>query len=307
MDRRADGDGRRAPVVHVSVLMPAYNAARTLHAAVTSTLRDLPRDGELLIVNDGSEDDTKAVLERFRDDKRLRVIHRTSNRGVATTLNELLDAATGHYIARMDADDICLPGRFAVQERYLSRPGVDAAFTCLINFGGYFSAFKPMLPCSVSPAETPYLLLLENVMPHSTLMTSRDLMLEIGGYRNTPAEDYDAWLRLAAAGAGMARSLRPGVAYRRHRTQVTSQASYLEDSLRHQLIGEAYATLGRLVLGPPPPGFDRWRMAHAVQSLQQRAQTGDLPPGVLASKLFHRALRRSLARHRGSATELPSP
>lgn len=281
-------------MVCLSVLMPAYNAAGTVAAAVRSTLRALPPDAELLVLDDGSEDGTVEVLDRLRaSDGRLRIMTAERNSGVAITLNALIDEARGRYVARMDADDICLPGRFSVQLRQVSRPEIDAIFMSVLCFGSRPAAFRPMLPATVTPGEAPYLLLLENVLPHPTLMTSRELLVDVGGYRTTPAEDYDAWLRLAARGVGMARTARPGVAYRRHGAQVSGTTAWIEASLEHGAVRQAYSALALHVLGQPPTGQPCWDRSSAVQTLRRRAREGDLPGTVRSSGLFRRALRRA--------------
>lgn len=99
----------------LSVLMPVYNSAATLPAAVKSTLRALPEDSELVILDDGSTDRTLALAQGFTD-QRVRVLSQ-SNAGVAAALNALLSASDSEFIARMDADDIVLPGRFGRQLR----------------------------------------------------------------------------------------------------------------------------------------------------------------------------------------------
>lgn len=108
----------------VSVLMPAYNAEAYIAEAVASILEQTWTHLELIVVDDGSDDGTRSVLDGF-DDPRLRVICRT-HRGVAAARNVGLAAARGRYIAWQDADDIALPSRIATQLRAL---GDDIGFT----------------------------------------------------------------------------------------------------------------------------------------------------------------------------------
>src|ERR1700761_7286076 len=93
----------------ITVLMPAYNAGKYIAEAIASVLGQTFGDFELLIVNDGSTDDTLDIINSF-DDKRIRVISQP-NQGVAAALNTGLKHAKAEYIARFDADDICLPQR----------------------------------------------------------------------------------------------------------------------------------------------------------------------------------------------------
>ena len=109
----------------VSVIMPAYNAARYISAAVESILAQTFGDFELLIVDDGSTDRTPALLAHFAErDERVEVIDQ-EHAGYVRALNLMLDRARGELVARMDADDIAHPGRLRQQVEFLStRPEV---------------------------------------------------------------------------------------------------------------------------------------------------------------------------------------
>ncbi len=104
----------------VSVVMPAFNAARHLSEAVDSILAQTLEDFEFIIVEDGSTDETPALLESYaQHDRRIRVIRNPANLGVVASLNVGLEAARGRYIARIDADDIAAPTRLAAQAAFL--------------------------------------------------------------------------------------------------------------------------------------------------------------------------------------------
>ena len=112
-------------MTRISVLLPLYNGEAYIREAVESVLAQTWRDFELLILDDGSRDGSLAIVQEIaRRDPRVRVIAR-ENRGLTETLNELLTVARGQLIARMDADDVCLPDRFARQVAFLdANPGV---------------------------------------------------------------------------------------------------------------------------------------------------------------------------------------
>lgn len=117
----------------VSVLMPAFNAARYIREAVESILAQTFTDFELLIIDDGSTDRTAKVVRKLAArDSRIQFRSR-ENRGVSATRNELLEWARGEYVAWMDADDISLPERLETQVAFLdSRPQV-VAVGCFIQ------------------------------------------------------------------------------------------------------------------------------------------------------------------------------
>lgn len=98
----------------VSVVIPAYNAAAFLRAAIASCLRQTLPDLEVLVVDDGSADATVAVAEEFTTDDRVRVLRLGANRGVSAARNAALDAARGRWIATLDADDWMTDDRLEV-------------------------------------------------------------------------------------------------------------------------------------------------------------------------------------------------
>lgn len=104
----------------ITVLMPVYNAERYLRTAIDSILGQTFSDFELLIVDDGSDDGSTAIVSSYTDE-RIRLIRNECNLGLIATLNKGVQAARGQYVARMDADDISLPTRLERQMAYLER------------------------------------------------------------------------------------------------------------------------------------------------------------------------------------------
>lgn len=105
----------------ISVLMPVYNAERYVAGAVESILKQTFTDFEFIIINDGSTDRSLEILQRYaQQDNRIRLISR-ENHGLVKTLNEGLALAKAPLIARMDADDVAYPNRFAVQKDFLDK------------------------------------------------------------------------------------------------------------------------------------------------------------------------------------------
>ena len=123
----------------ISVAMSVYNGAPYLGIAIESILAQSFADFEFLILNDGSTDDSAAIIDRYAaQDSRIRGIHR-ENKGLIVSLNQLLDEARAPIIARMDGDDIALPERFAKQHAFLTdNPdhGVVSSWTTDIDRDG---------------------------------------------------------------------------------------------------------------------------------------------------------------------------
>ena len=106
----------------ISVAMSVYNGERFLAEAIGSVLAQTFTDFEFLILDDGSRDGTRAIIADYASrDARIRPILR-ENRGLVVSLNQLLAEARAPLVARMDADDVCLPERFARQIAFLAGP-----------------------------------------------------------------------------------------------------------------------------------------------------------------------------------------
>jgi glycosyltransferase involved in cell wall biosynthesis len=180
----------------VSVLMSAYNAMPYLPAAVESVLGQTFTDFEFVVIDDGSADGTAEYL-RSVSDPRMRVITQ-ANAGLAVALNHGIEHCRGEYIARMDADDISLPERFAHQVAFLdAHPDVGCVGTQTAPFGDLKLGGNLNLP---TEHEEIYEALAtgRHGLVHPSVMMRTDLARKIGGYwsMRVVAEDYDFFLRL---------------------------------------------------------------------------------------------------------------
>lgn len=192
------------PDPRVSVIIPVYNTAQYLDAAFQSILTQTFTDFELIAIDDGSTDGSGAQLDRMaKTDARLRVIHQ-KNAGVTNALNKGLDIARGHYIARMDSDDLAYPDRFTQQVAALdSRPNVVAIGTQfrLIDPEGRPLTVSPM-PCDHAALDARLMRDQSLSICHPSVMLRADALNKTGGYspRFSSAQDVDLFLRLAEVG-----------------------------------------------------------------------------------------------------------
>jgi len=234
------------PMPAVSVLLPVYNGARFLNEAVQSILDQTFRDFELLAVDDGSSDDSLAILRNFeRQDSRVRVETR-ENRGLVFTLNQLISIAKGQFLARMDADDISMPHRFAEQVDFLQiHPEVQLVGTSVtqINAAGLkIGHIRSPLDHGHIEAQ-----LLDGHCPicHPAVMMRAKAIAEIGGYREEfrDAEDFDLWLRLSEVGklANLSESL---LLYRLHSGSVSETAGLSQRDATKRAVNEAWTRRG---------------------------------------------------------------
>jgi Glycosyl transferase family 2 len=184
----------------ISVIMSVYNGAQYLYAAVQSILDQDFTDFEFIIVNDGSTDNSITILnDMAARDPRIRLISR-ENRGLVTSLNELIAAARAPYLARMDADDVAMPRRLSMQYAYLQQNldiGVLGTNTHELDETGRVTACFDFYP----DTQAEIILTLHDRPPlcHPAVMMRTDLIRSSGGYRSAfrHAEDYDLWLRLS--------------------------------------------------------------------------------------------------------------
>lgn len=200
----------------VSVVMPVRDAAGTVGRAVDSIRTQTLADWELIAVDDGSTDDTPALLEAAaREEVRIRVI-RAPRGGLVTALNAGLAAAKGRFIARMDGDDESHPERLAEQVRLLETDPRLGVAGCLVEFGGDagrsagYALHVEWLNTLVEPDEIALNRFVEAPLAHPSVIFRRDLVAAHGGYRDGPfPEDYELWLRWLEAGVRIAKVPRP--------------------------------------------------------------------------------------------------
>lgn len=210
----------------LTVIMPVHNAAKTLERSIKSTLFAMPRSSELLVLLDGNLPSDRKAVERVRD-SRLKILSTPGRFGVAKALNILLDNSAGRFIARMDADDICLPWRFKLQLRRMVTQSLDFHFTTAVIFGSSLRPIPliPQVPLRLGPSQIRRALCFMNPCVHPSMMaTSR--AIQNFRYRDLAQEDLDLWLRVAIQGAKMERSATPGILYRFHFAQITATSNW---------------------------------------------------------------------------------
>lgn len=191
-------------MARVDVLIPAFNVARTVREAVDSIRGQTLRDIRIVIVDDGSTDETPGILAQLaREDERIHLVTRP-NGGIVEALNEGLQHCTADYIARFDADDLSFPDRLQRQADFLdAHPecvGVGGAVEHMDEAGAPLSGLpQPGDPMSADPAKAPAL---EPYIIHPFAMMRRSAMEASGGYRHAPnCEDSDLYWRLMERGA----------------------------------------------------------------------------------------------------------
>jgi len=196
----------------VSVIMPVYNASDTLAVAVASIQAQTLPELELVIVDDGSSDDSAEIAQELaKCDGRVRVL-RIAHGGIVPALTVGIKASSAPLVARMDADDISHPTRLEQQVALLSsRPDVGLA-GCRVAFGGDrdaqagYAAYIDWTNSLVDPGDIALNRFVESPFAHPSVMFRRELCDLHGGYRDGPfPEDYELWLRWLDASVPMAK------------------------------------------------------------------------------------------------------
>lgn len=195
----------------VSVLMPAYNAQATVADAVHSVLTQTWTDFELLAVDDGSSDNTVSVLAALAaQDARIRVLE-LSHGGIVSALNAGLYLARAPLIARMDADDLCMPERLERQMAYLATHPAIGMVGCRVSFGGGpqaggYARYVDWINTLLTPEDISLQRFRESPFAHPSVMFHRELIDRFGEYRDGSfPEDYELWLRWLEQGVSMAK------------------------------------------------------------------------------------------------------
>lgn len=182
----------------VSVIIPAYNCQHLVAKAIQSILEQTHQNLEVLIADDHSSDDTKAVIESF-EDSRLKTVHNTQNIGYLRTVNRLFEHATGDYICFQDADDWSAPDRIEQQLSTVISKSADACGT-----GIYYTSLQGKIQERVIYPEISTdirrgILRGQPAVCYASILFSKRVLTSIGGYREffvAGAEDVDWLLRI---------------------------------------------------------------------------------------------------------------
>ena len=206
----------------VSVVMPVFNAEPYLAEAIESVLGQTLADLELVALDDGSRDGSRATLERFaRADRRVRVVINERNLGIAGARNRGWRLARAPYVACLDADDVALPDRLTRQADFLdAHPSVAAVGGAVITIDGSGRRISTRrYPTRNRTIQST--LLRHNCMAHPSMTMRRACLEAIGGYGSLrTSEDYNLWLRLSER-FELANLPEPVVLHRLHLNQIS--------------------------------------------------------------------------------------
>lgn len=208
----------------VSVLMPAYNSEKFIAQAIQSILDQTYSNFELCIINDGSTDNTAAVIEQFNDPRIIKINH-SKNRGLVETRNALIELARGQYIAYLDNDDIAFPDRLEKQVAFLEAGRADlcsGAYETYNEETGERGKSKERY----TDADIKALISVYCPLCNPAVMGRAEVFKKFR-YKtgNDHAEDYSMWQEIALAGYRLANLKDKLITYRIHPKQISRVAN----------------------------------------------------------------------------------
>lgn len=264
----------------VSVLMPVYDAGPYLETAMRCVLDQSYRNLELVVVNDGSTDDSPAIMRRLADgDDRIRILDQ-DNQGLVVSLNRAVAAATGPLLARMDGDDTCRPDRLARQVAFLgANPDVGAVGSWAARIDETGRSLGQVWETPASPGAIGWYLCFENCLPHGSVTMRKTVVDRAGGYDPAArhAEDYDLWIRLDAI-TKLANLPEPLMGLRVHGGRVGVR----HDDEQHRTLRRLMAARGRTYLPDVPEEI--WAALFSLHRRRFEHPPGD-PSAVLDALL----------------------
>lgn len=247
--------------MRVSVLCCVRNGARYLPEALAGVFAQTFQDFELILVDDGSTDETAALVDRAaRDDARVVAIHH-AHQGLTRSLNVGLCAARGDYVARQDADDVSLPHRLERQVAFLDGHPEHLIVGCRYRkidaegrWLGGANTPRNDLPIKLR-------LLDSNCIAHSGATFRRSGVLEAGAYDEAfeVAQDYELWCRLALRGK-LANIPVVALYRRQHGEAINATRAALQLRMRDEIRRRYRDAL----LANPPSGLGGWLLASAA-------------------------------------------
>jgi GT2 family glycosyltransferase len=219
----------------IAVVIPAYNAAAWVSETLESVLAQTRHADEVIVVNDGSTDDTAAKVKAYAS-RGVKLLEQ-DNGGPPAAYNAGFHAAQSDYVAMLPADDVWVPFKLEWQADAIERhPEADVLFGRSRSFGDS-DEVHPHPSTPGVQASTPFLreLYTANVIPAPTALVRRALHLTLGSFdESLPSEDYEFWLRALRAGATFFYDEREMVRQRMHGANVSLRALQIWE-MNHRL------------------------------------------------------------------------
>jgi glycosyltransferase involved in cell wall biosynthesis len=196
--------------IRVNVIVPTFNRAQELRQALDSLRHQTFREFSVIVVDDGSTDETRKVVDEFRRDLNLEYLYQPNSGLPACARNYGLESSAAEIVAFLDSDDLWKPKKLELSVELIDR-GADVVFHDLVRFTSRPRSILARRVKSRSLSEPSFqsLLLRGNVIPNSSVVLRRRCIESVGLFDESPEvkawEDYDLWLRLASRGVDFRR------------------------------------------------------------------------------------------------------
>jgi len=216
----------------VSVLLPCYNASKTVEETLLSLKNQSYPDFEVICVDDGSTDGTSDLLKAWCQDDSRFIYVPVDHGGVVAAANTGLEFCQSEIVVRMDADDLCHPDRIKLQRDYLQKHTNITVVGSLVKgfpeeaVGEGFQLYHYWLNSLVSHEDITREIFVESPIANPCAAFRKSWIRDLGGYRDHGwPEDYDLWLRFFLAGARFAKIPEVLLEWREHPERLTHQDS----------------------------------------------------------------------------------
>ncbi|HXL57272.1 MAG TPA: glycosyltransferase [Chitinophagaceae bacterium] len=215
----------------VSVIMPAYNAEKFIAESINSVIAQTYKHWELIVIDDGSEDNTKLIINEFiNKESRIKYVYQANGKQ-GKARNKGIGIANGELIAFLDSDDIWKPKMLEKQVDLITKTGSDLVFSDI----KFIDAQSNMIDENHTVPDEKFegitgikFFLQKNLIPTTTVLAKKAAILKVGGFKTSNelqyAEDYDLWLRILVSGARFVYNLEPLALYRKYEAQSTKLA-----------------------------------------------------------------------------------
>jgi glycosyltransferase involved in cell wall biosynthesis len=192
-------------MIQVSIIIPSYNSAHFLHAAINSVLANslMPEYYEIIIIDDGSTDNITEVLRQYDQHENIHLVSQ-QNKGLSSARNAGIHLAKGLYVVFLDADDIVMPEKLRLQLEFLEdNKNIDVVYTKSVFFNDLDISDEINSNFPVNEGDILNNLLYGNFIHVNSAMARKTKIVEAGGFDENfrELEDWDLWLRLSLLGA----------------------------------------------------------------------------------------------------------
>lgn len=201
----------------------------------------------LLLLTDGDSETAESV--RGLLSRKIRVLNFPEQAKLDEKLQSGLLESQFEYVARMDADDIALPWRWARQMKLAESTGVDAVFSTAIVFGKELRPLPvlPQAPITLYSADVASSLVTGNPLVHPSLFAKKGALIDVGGYMPSPAEDLSLWLRMSLKGKSFLRDAFPSILYRYSPASMSHSTAFANAVDNNPELIEMRAKLARIL------------------------------------------------------------